>query len=77
MNLQLILDLMGGDKAPQAILEGALKALPELSQARDGRTCELVLLGDEAIIKPLLKKKTLPRDGRRRFLKAKRVRAAQ
>lgn len=57
MTLQLILDLMGGDKAPHAILEGAIQALPELSQTRSGATCELVLLGDEAVIQPLLKKR--------------------
>lgn len=44
---KLILDLMGGDFAPGANLEGALQALPQLEG-------ELVLLGDEKAIRPLL-----------------------
>jgi glycerol-3-phosphate acyltransferase PlsX len=42
---------MGGDRGPLAILEGALKALPDLT-----RTKELVILGDEAIVKAALAK---------------------
>lgn len=51
--MKLILDAMGGDHAPHAMLEGAVKALPELAQ-EDG---ELVLVGDERVIRPLLKKR--------------------
>jgi glycerol-3-phosphate acyltransferase PlsX len=51
---RLILDAMGGDFAPVATIEGALKALPELERDRDG---ELVLLGDEAVIRKLLEKR--------------------
>jgi glycerol-3-phosphate acyltransferase PlsX len=51
---RLILDAMGGDFAPVATIEGALKALPELERDPDG---ELVLLGDEAIIRKLLEKR--------------------
>ncbi len=40
---RLILDVMGGDQAPKAILDGALLALPELKR-------ELVLIGDEAVV---------------------------
>lgn len=47
---RLILDVMGGDHAPRAILEGAQKALPELVDS-DG---ELVLVGDEATIRKYL-----------------------
>lgn len=47
---RLILDVMGGDYAPRAILEGAQKALPELVDP-DG---ELILVGDEAAIRKSL-----------------------
>jgi len=50
MPCRLILDAMGGDHGPQAILEGASLALPELSQLPG----ELVIVGDEAVIRPLL-----------------------
>jgi glycerol-3-phosphate acyltransferase PlsX len=42
--MRILLDAMGGDHAPQAILDGALLAIPHLKR-------ELVLLGDEKIIK--------------------------
>lgn len=49
--LRLILDVMGGDHAPHEILLGAQKALPELGDPRG----ELVLVGDEPVIRKLLK----------------------
>jgi glycerol-3-phosphate acyltransferase PlsX len=51
---RLILDVMGGDHAPHEILQGAQKALPELSLPNGDQGSELVLLGDEAAIKKLL-----------------------
>ncbi len=39
---------MGGDHSPHAMLDGAQKALPELSHS------ELVLIGDEKVVYPLL-----------------------
>jgi phosphate acyltransferase len=58
---RLILDAMGGDFAPLATLEGALKALPELERDPDGtphsELSELVLVGDEAIILQHLKRR--------------------
>jgi glycerol-3-phosphate acyltransferase PlsX len=47
---RLILDVMGGDFAPHANLQGAQKALPELTDPNG----ELVLVGDEAAIRKLL-----------------------
>ncbi|HLE01418.1 MAG TPA: phosphate acyltransferase PlsX, partial [Bdellovibrionota bacterium] len=44
---KLILDTMGGDHAPHAVLEGAIRALPELEG-------ELVLIGDSEVLKPVL-----------------------
>jgi glycerol-3-phosphate acyltransferase PlsX len=65
---RLILDAMGGDYAPLATLEGALEALPELEREPDGNPStqtssansggsanELVLVGDEAVIREHLK----------------------
>lgn len=46
--VRIVLDVMGGDNAPMAILEGAALALSELSE------CELVLVGDEGVVRPLL-----------------------
>ncbi len=46
---KLILDVMGGDYAPQANLDGALQALPSLED-------ELVLVADKEAIKPFLSK---------------------
>ncbi len=48
--LRLILDAMGGDHGPYALLEGAQLALPEL-KTQPG---ELVIVGDEALILPIL-----------------------
>lgn len=47
---RLILDLMGGDFAPQAMLEGVIRALPEIEG-------ELILIGDEKILRPMLAKR--------------------
>jgi glycerol-3-phosphate acyltransferase PlsX len=44
---------MGGDFAPHAILEGVVQALPELL-VHPG---ELILLGDEELIRPILSKR--------------------
>lgn len=44
---------MGGDHGPRVILEGALQALPELIN----RPGELVILGDDSRIGPILKKR--------------------
>lgn len=46
---RLILDVMGGDFAPMAILEGAKQALPDIKG-------ELILVGDETIIQSTLEK---------------------
>ena len=51
--LSLILDAMGGDHGPKSILEGAVLALPELSRSKG----ELLILGDEAVLRPLLAKR--------------------
>ena len=53
--MRLILDAMGGDRAPQAPLEGAAQALPELRE----KGAELILLGDEKQIHALLRKRRL------------------
>ncbi len=44
---------MGGDYGPRVILRGVVQALPELSRFPG----ELILLGDEQTIQPLLKKR--------------------
>lgn len=46
---------MGGDNAPHSNLLGAIEALPDLSVAPE--QSELVLVGDESVIRPLLKKR--------------------
>lgn len=46
--MRIGVDVMGGDNAPHAILEGALTALDHLDPDED----ELVLVGDESIIRP-------------------------
>lgn len=47
--MKIAVDAMGGDKAPEAIIEGVLNALKETE-------AEIVLVGNEKKIKPLLKK---------------------
>lgn len=45
--MNIALDAMGGDHAPESIVEGALQAAPDLR-------CKLFLVGDIAKLKPLL-----------------------
>ena len=47
--LKIGIDAMGGDFAPEAVVKGALMALPELAE---GST--IVLFGDEKQIKAIL-----------------------
>jgi glycerol-3-phosphate acyltransferase PlsX len=47
--MRIAVDAMGGDKAPEAVIEGVLDALKEAEE-------EIVLVGDEEKIKPLLRK---------------------
>ncbi len=47
--MRIAVDAMGGDKAPEAVIDGVLAALKEVK-------AEIVLVGDEEKIKPLLKK---------------------
>ena len=47
--LKIAVDAMGGDNAPEAVIDGVLTALKEVE-------AEIVLVGDEEKIKPLLKK---------------------
>lgn len=53
--MKLVLDVMGGDHAPYAPLEGASQALSELQR----KGVELVLLGDEKQIRTALSKRRL------------------
>jgi len=53
----LALDAMGGDHAPQAVVEGALQALRELD-----KDMVIWLFGDEAQIKACLQGQTYPAD---------------
>ncbi|TFH34551.1 MAG: phosphate--acyl-ACP acyltransferase, partial [Bacteroidia bacterium] len=48
--MRIGLDVMGGDFAPGAVLEGALDTLPHLAQGES-----LVLIGDESVIHSKLK----------------------
>jgi glycerol-3-phosphate acyltransferase PlsX len=50
---RLVLDAMGGDHGPRVILEGVLQALPELLPCAG----ELVIIGDEKLILPILNKR--------------------
>ncbi len=45
--MRIALDAMGGDRAPEAAVRGALLAAEELG-------CEVVLIGDEAVLNPEL-----------------------
>jgi phosphate acyltransferase len=49
--MRIAIDAMGGDHAPQAPVEGALAA------AREWKDTEIILVGDEAKLAPLLKDK--------------------
>lgn len=46
--MKIAIDAMGGDNAPQAIVKGAMRAIAER------KDLEIVLIGDETKIKPLL-----------------------
>lgn len=48
--MKIAIDAMGGDNAPQAIVEGAMQAIERVSQL------EIILIGDETKIKPYLVK---------------------
>ncbi len=49
--MKIAVDAMGGDNAPQAVIDGVLSALKEINE-------EIVLVGDKEKINPLLKKAT-------------------
>ena len=51
------IDIMGGDFAPNATIEGSVLALPQLAE-----NVELVLIGDESLIKSELQKHNLSED---------------
>lgn len=53
--MRIAVDAMGGDHAPSAIVEGALRAARELSQVE-----KLFLVGDEAVIRAEMKKHGTP-----------------
>ncbi|MFD2116867.1 phosphate acyltransferase PlsX [Paenibacillus yanchengensis] len=50
--MRIAIDAMGGDHAPKLIVEGALEAANQFTDTH------LILVGDEAVIKPLLAGKT-------------------
>ncbi len=50
--MKIIIDAMGGDNAPNEIIRGACAARDELS-------CDIILVGDEALIKDFLKNEEL------------------
>ena len=52
--MKILIDAMGGDLAPGCAVEGALLA------AQAYPDCEIVLVGDEAQVKPLLEGKAMP-----------------
>jgi glycerol-3-phosphate acyltransferase PlsX len=54
--VKIAVDAMGGDYAPQAIIEGAVLAVQELD-------CTVILVGDREVIEPILEKHA-PREGR-------------
>ena len=51
------IDIMGGDFAPEATIDGSVLALPHLADKVD-----LVLIGDESLIKSKLQKHNLQVD---------------
>ncbi|MHB1156479.1 MAG: phosphate acyltransferase PlsX [Phycisphaerales bacterium] len=55
--MRIALDVMGGDHAPDAILDGALDALPLLNDED-----RLVLIGDQQIIQEVIVERGLSRD---------------
>ena len=55
--MKIAIDAMGGDNAPQVVVEGvkaALDAYPKIQK--------IILVGDEAQINPLVTKHNVPRD---------------
>lgn len=53
--MKIAVDAMGGDYAPQAVIEGAALAVRELD-------CSVILVGDREVIDPLLAKHTHPEE---------------
>jgi glycerol-3-phosphate acyltransferase PlsX len=53
--VKIAVDAMGGDNAPQAVIEGAALAVRELD-------CTVILVGDREIIEPLLAKHSHPEE---------------
>lgn len=51
--MKIALDAMGGDKAPSEIIKGALQAVQKYH-------CEIILVGDETVIRPQLGETDLP-----------------
>ena len=51
--MKIAVDAMGGDNAPQAIIEGAALAVREFD-------CRIILVGDREIIEPQLDRMDLP-----------------
>ena len=47
--MRIGVDVMGGDHAPDAILQGSLDAVERLTAAGDDRS-QIVLVGDEGVI---------------------------
>ena len=48
--MKIVVDAMGGDYAPQVVIDGAIEAVKDFG-------VEVILVGDEAKVKPLLAKK--------------------
>lgn len=53
--VKIAVDAMGGDYAPQAVIEGAALAVGELD-------CTVILVGDREVISPLLQKQSCPEE---------------
>lgn len=53
--MKIIVDAMGGDHAPEVVIDGAVAAVNQYDT-------EVILVGDEAKIKKLLEKKSYPKD---------------
>ncbi|UCF89666.1 MAG: phosphate acyltransferase PlsX [bacterium] len=53
--MKIAVDAMGGDYAPQAVIEGAALAVGELD-------CTVILVGDREVISPLLQKQSCPEE---------------
>ena len=61
--MNIFVDAMGGDQAPRIAVAGSALAVRELLPLIEAKKLSLVLLGDEQLIKPVLKKyfKNLPK----------------